>query len=306
MNLRSPYGKDLRDVFLVPADDAFLASANQEEYMLVVLLMHLLGKPMDPSIKFGMNGYLQSLFPDAEGAVNKLEARGYLRPATEKEVLQGMLAPKLKLILAEAGLPKSGNKATLIDRLLASEEKPHREAITPADVPICASGLGMSRVRALYVEREGFERKALDAIMARNYDEAAHLYAQYKARSIQSDEVRNILPLPEQTRIRLAQIDMDHDAACEVLSHIVGGRILHQFNERMEIRYQLIAGAVERDLADLKYARISKYRLRIAKDDQTCDTCRAHMDKTYSVEEAVIGVNCPPFHEGCRCTIFGL
>lgn len=56
------------------------------------------------------------------------------------------------------------------------------------------------------------------------------------------------------------------------------------------------------ELLDLKEISIEKYQILSALDSKTCDICGELDGKIFPVKNAVIGVNFPPFHQGCRCT----
>lgn len=47
---------------------------------------------------------------------------------------------------------------------------------------------------------------------------------------------------------------------------------------------------------------VEKYQILSALDSKTCDICGELDGKIFPVKNAVIGVNFPPFHSGCRCT----
>lgn len=47
---------------------------------------------------------------------------------------------------------------------------------------------------------------------------------------------------------------------------------------------------------------VEKYQILSALDSKTCGICGELDSKIFLVKNAVIGVNFPPFHSGCRCT----
>lgn len=60
---------------------------------------------------------------------------------------------------------------------------------------------------------------------------------------------------------------------------------------------------IEENLQSYKHCRIKQYQIIGTLDKKTCSKC-AHMEsKIFNVTDAQIGVNCPPFHSGCRCCI---
>lgn len=108
IHLRIPKAVALRDMIDHKGfpDLSFL---NDSEYLHIVLLMNIAGKPCAPSHKYGFNGQMQSLFPDCERAVQVLLSLRLItndplsfNAATVKEIRsylseQGIKAPsKLK------------------------------------------------------------------------------------------------------------------------------------------------------------------------------------------------------------------
>lgn len=55
-----------------------------------------------------------------------------------------------------------------------------------------------------------------------------------------------------------------------------------------------------------KNAKIPKYEIMDSDDERTCSLCKSHRGKIYNTNEAVIGVDFPPFHDKCRCTVYPL
>lgn len=47
---------------------------------------------------------------------------------------------------------------------------------------------------------------------------------------------------------------------------------------------------------------IDEYRI-LAANNGACSECQAMDGQVFCLTEAKIGINCPPFHEGCRCMI---
>jgi len=60
---------------------------------------------------------------------------------------------------------------------------------------------------------------------------------------------------------------------------------------------------VKNELEEFKKANISKYQVRVLINKNTCSECEKMDKKIFEIGEAVLGVNCPPFHEGCRCDV---
>lgn len=53
-------------------------------------------------------------------------------------------------------------------------------------------------------------------------------------------------------------------------------------------------------------AGVEYYKILDTKDARTCDNCLNDGGKVYRLDEAAVGVNFPPFHPNCRCTILAV
>lgn len=56
----------------------------------------------------------------------------------------------------------------------------------------------------------------------------------------------------------------------------------------------------------MKNSNIKEYEISALIKDDSCDKCRSMDGKIFPVSQAVIGENCPPFHEKCRCSIMAV
>lgn len=56
------------------------------------------------------------------------------------------------------------------------------------------------------------------------------------------------------------------------------------------------------ELNEYKRAEITKYLFLATLDKTTCSLCGNLDGEVFDVDKAVIGINFPPLHEGCRCS----
>ena len=56
------------------------------------------------------------------------------------------------------------------------------------------------------------------------------------------------------------------------------------------------------DIESYKMDGVEQYQILATLDSETCEICGELDGKIFLVENAVIGLNFPPFHSGCRCT----
>ncbi len=69
-------------------------------------------------------------------------------------------------------------------------------------------------------------------------------------------------------------------------------------------KYQDVSSlhAARLDIGNYKEDGVPKYEILATLDNKTCDICGELDGKIFLVEDAIIGLNFPPFHQGCRCT----
>ena len=77
---------------------------------------------------------------------------------------------------------------------------------------------------------------------------------------------------------------------------------LHVGDASVDIPFDA-ADKIIRELKSLKDAGAERYANLATRDAACCPVCAAMDRRDFPVEEAVTGINCPPFHEGCRCTV---
>ena len=52
-----------------------------------------------------------------------------------------------------------------------------------------------------------------------------------------------------------------------------------------------------------KDAGVTEYEILVAEDERLCNECGAMHGKRFPITEKQPGINAPPFHPNCRCTI---
>lgn len=65
---------------------------------------------------------------------------------------------------------------------------------------------------------------------------------------------------------------------------------------------------IKKELNDMKdmYGEEVEYIIQTVCDRKSCKKCSDMDGKIFKAKNSIIGVNCPPFHEGCRCDIIPL
>lgn len=60
---------------------------------------------------------------------------------------------------------------------------------------------------------------------------------------------------------------------------------------------------IKKELEEFKEADIQEYSILVIDDEKTCERCRKFKNQKLAVKNAKIGINAPPFHDGCRCDV---
>lgn len=63
---------------------------------------------------------------------------------------------------------------------------------------------------------------------------------------------------------------------------------------------------IDNELEELKRTGETHYQFLAALDDRTCSVCGRLDLRRFPIAEAKRGVNLPPMHDGCRCTVTGV
>ncbi|HFJ9457585.1 hypothetical protein B1R38_27015 [Bacillus cereus] len=72
------------------------------------------------------------------------------------------------------------------------------------------------------------------------------------------------------------------------------------FEERYEERLEIFKKKLETAQSNpIK----TNFQVMTMGDGDVCPDCQKHDFKKLDVKDAVIGVNHPPFHKGCRCSV---
>lgn len=225
--LRSPKVAGLRGIFTVNAPRS-LPSFSDDEYRLVFLLMKQAGRGThNAEARYGMNGFMQTIFTDCDKAISDLSERGYLTETSLDLALEHASAKELSALLAQYGLKKSGKKDELIKRAKASLPSPVLEEFKLSHLVFQPSFLGYALIKELYAERYYYEREALFHAMSGAFESAAVTIAEYWNRG--APQKQSELFASFKTKIELIlghrHPPIQPESAYSVLSFFPGGTL---------------------------------------------------------------------------------
>ena len=262
--------------------------------------------------------------PAVISAMNRLSSSNYFRCWTTEEQAASLTVPELKELLKSAGQPQQGKKCDLINRVL--------ENIPDYQILYAAGNVQLIRLTEAGEEYYNF----LKNTRIREYDElvdnirnfclqgdfnaAYHNMCLYEARQFfkrgmgidWEKHSQRPIPYDEQAAAYQFMIGATNKAtaATMIAYYWLGspGRFRDYMNRHPEndvdqeqLHYGHSLLCTLRELANYRHDDYKKYKIILT--DDACDCCKAHENKRYCVSEAQIGVNCPPFHAGCRCRI---
>lgn len=330
--MRHPKAAALRPIWDVPGyeDLSFLSDEDRD---LVVLFAHLVGEriPLDCSIS-GMWG---SIYPDGQEAHKRLIALGCLRKATADELFMCATVSEIQQLLLSAGVSfmKSWKKQKLIE-LARGVTGPLIQQFERAHWRYLPSHKGMMLLRTLYTVRLRFDARVYDCIQRGDYAAAVMFWDQYNdaqpvpnlALNMSSsgscwDHVEFLVSsmglsdsIPDRhesyalyekiTQGYFDQAMLDDFIQSHKSEWIVEDHSLRHIIPKRKMRnaQQLAFDRSKDELRRYRDSSVEKYMIISVMDAHTCERCAACDGKLYSVSDAIIGVNFPPFHDGCRCS----
>lgn len=261
---------------------------------------------------------------EVAAGVNRLFGDGLFRHWTFQERLESLTVPVLKNLLISCGIPAKGKKADLVS--IAMQELPV-EALEPlagAGERLMLTEAGEAYFNFLKTEREREYDEIINSIrtlcLRGDYNLAYHTMCLYETRQFfkrgmgtdWEKHARNPIPDGESIAVQtfMKQIKQKENAATAVAYHWMGDpsrfrgyleRHPENFMEPDQLHYGSSILYSFQKLFEYRMEGHAKYK--IIGHDEPCVQCKTHREKKYPVNAAQIGVNCPPFHVGCRCSI---
>ena len=266
--------------------------------------------------------------PQVQAAVERYYKSGYFRYLKLDERLNKLLVPDLKKLLRGADLPVSGKKSNLIQRVKESVSPAAIDAAIPPKDYIAFSEKGQAYYDSLcnrFVEEfDALVMNMYHNLLEYKFDAAykpmcTFEKVQFFKRGLGIDwerEERRGCSRAEQSACTAYMNSSENKrfAALAICYWWFGSS--NDYTEFMQRHQSLSDGLTPEDLHyghsmlsnlrklyDYRDENIEKYEIHTNRDEKTCDLCTSMSGKNFPVLTAKIGVNCPPFHKGCRCCI---
>lgn len=266
--------------------------------------------------------------PQVQAAVERYYKSGYFRYLKLDERLNKLRVPDLKNLLLGANLPVSGKKANLIQRVKESVSPAVLNAAIPQKDYIAFSEKGQAYYDGLCIRFvEEFDSLVMNMyhnLLDYKFDAAYRLMCsfekvQFFKRGLGVDWERGEkrgCPRAEQSAC-VEYMNASHNkkfAALSICYWWFGSS--PDYTEFMQRHQSLSDGLTAEDLHyghsilsnlrrvyDYRDGNIEEYEIHTNRDKKICDLCISMIGKRFRVSAAKVGVNCPPFHKGCRCCI---
>lgn len=230
-------------------------------------------------------------------------------------VLPFCTVDELKYILKEHSLKVSGKKAELIERI--------KENIIESDLHLNSSIVLTGKGMEIYNNFENKSKEelqetfnnAVNLMFENKYIDAYNIIYLYKQKQVyNSSEYKapSDDDISTYNMIYNRYSDKQIPAIFEVLS-LLG--LLYENSKKIimeydsSIDYEAIFYEFDKiqtiiKMESYKESDFSMYEISTVDDLDVCDMCAKLQHKTFYVNDYKIGVNAPPFHKGCRCTVF--
>lgn len=264
--------------------------------------------------------------------------QGLLVVSDEKD-LHYFKVVELKQILSEKGLPKTGRKEELINRIhdnFTPDELTKYIKSNEQYYKLTAKGKEMVKnLRPSATKNIELEDKCYSLILDGKFNEAYMEIAKYESQKpiprglgvdwgniskngLSKNELINCIDhmnLEQDLPLSLKKYQK-HINACVILGEMLGisyDKILKLFLRICDVECdkQLIYEAIvmnckyyigKRDIYSYLENGVEKYKFITSLDENTCEKCAKLDGKIFDVRKAKFGVNYPPICKTCRCT----
>lgn len=214
----------------------------------------------------------------------------------------------LKEILRLAGLPTSGKKLDLVERV---NTLPTESYSTEQYYRLTEKGNEIvNSVEESATKDTAFEDEVLQLLYNRKIQEAAQAVFKYRKIRQPYGGTLSFYDIANDNDIQKYQnyynSFSNKEASCIIFSCLMGfgfqsekkllKRILGKESIEKTKQYTLDA-AIELKNSDSE----DEYQIVCCLDDKTCSICGKMDLRHFKYKQAIVGKNFPPFHEGCRC-----
>lgn len=255
---------------------------------------------------------------------------GLIHFASYKEALSMTKLTVLKTIAKNNSLPITGNKQTLVDRIYNGADENKVKKDTAYSEYYILTPKGRSVIEKSYSifdeKRQSFFKENMELILNQNFNTAFQNICKRNAE----------LPIPpgincDWEKWYYEGLSMDRAKISKSFfkkssNKLIAATALYCFYSSdtyrnasnllskvydinfdteciyTKLSYEASILSVEYNILVYQHSGIKKFRFISTLDDLTCPVCGVLDGQVFSINQKKIGVNCPPMHDGCRCT----
>lgn len=107
----------------------------------------------------------------------------------------------------------------------------------------------------------------------------------------------------EDMRAQIIEMMLQGKSTYDIAKKVADGTGTEVWKAKRLVRTIITEASAEAELKALDDAGFDEYEYIATKDEKTCPVCGRLDGRKYKLKSKKVGVNCPPIHPNCRCTI---
>lgn len=280
-----------------------LSGFSDEEYRLLLLMLSQGGRPDNPKMVYGMNGTMQSRFPDSVGAINALKARGYFREESIAEVIDSATIASLKQLAITLGIPFKSKFRNNDYLALILPHITHPDVIKYANESrtLAFSEKGFFYAKSLYEDLRKVEIQVYTHMLERHTEQAIKIWNEYVKKqggvALLGSYVHSL------RTVEYGQYADSAQGALQACIELYGTvpMFFPAFEVTSDASYATLLAIHKAQLANYMQCDFSNYVFECVYDSGTCAICADLDGRMFKLKDAKPSFNYPPMHQSCRC-----
>lgn len=107
----------------------------------------------------------------------------------------------------------------------------------------------------------------------------------------------------EDIRAQIIEMMLQGKSTYDIAKKVAEGTGTEVWKAKRLVRTIITEASAEAELKALDDAGFDEYEYIATKDEKTCPVCGRLDGRKYKLKSKKVGINCPPIHPNCRCTI---
>lgn len=265
--------------------------------------------------------YLYDYDLDYKETVKKLLSLKLICIGTPEQSLSLYKANDLKNYLKSNGLPTSGKKDDLIQRIITQTQNYanffHQRIYSLTEIGRTL----ISNYEINYIQ--SLKKSIFDTITYIRNEDIESIYKIYETKT----PSKNPIALPYDKENIKKDVDainkyrlLGHDTNRELVTCIVSIMFHKEFYEIVDLIKKIgytditeseiysVSASISslKNISEFQEIEVKNYEISTCEDERVCDKCKNMNKKIYPVSKAKLGVTLPPFCNNCRCIILAI